>query len=729
MAVVADANSWIVEGPEISLLRQSRLGKMPKENADQVVREARRVLGRCGAPRQRAGSKVGLVVGYVQSGKTLNFTTVCALARDNNFPLVILIVGTKIPLFRQSNERIEQDLQLQTRNDRKWVYLPISLKEAKPTALISSTLDDWRSPVTPPSRRQTILITVMKHHGHLEYLTDTLRAVDLTGVPAIVIDDEGDQAGLNARVNQGNASTTYLRLLGLRNRLPVHTYLQYTATPQAPLLINIIDALSPTFVEVLTPGPGYTGGQTFFQAANLASYTRLIPTSDIAGKQNILSGPTRSLMQALATFFVGVAAGDVIDDAVGNRSMMIHPHQTRTPHQDYKRWACAIQDVWAEQLTSDNPDAETKEDVMRLLRDAYDDLSRTVSNLPSFNELMTRMPRVIRGTAIWEVNARTGTTPEVKWRTKYAHILVGGQAMDRGFTVEGLVVTYMPRGPGEGSADTVQQRARFFGYKAAYLGFCRVWLESDVRDAFVHYVDHEEHMRRQLIAHGSSGNSLRDWRRAFFLDPSLQPTRKSVLDVAYTRGTSGGKWILPEAPHILVEAIDENNSLIDSFLGELKLVADSGHERRTTATRHMYADGVSLKRAYADLLQAVRLADGKDSLFHTAMLLQISAWLDGHPEATCSIYEMRPHHPESKRTRNKADRLDNYLQGANPPKGPTQGSIYSGDRAVRHSSDLTIQIHTFKLAPNKDTGGPEFPRVRIAVVYLPPAMGKHWLVQ
>ncbi len=49
--------------------------------------------------------------------------------------------------------------------------------------------------------------------------------------------------------------------------------------------------------------------------------------------------------------------------------------------------------------------------------------------------------------------------------------------MDRGFTVKGLTVTYMPRGLGEGNADTVQQRARFFGYKESYLGYCRVRLE------------------------------------------------------------------------------------------------------------------------------------------------------------------------------------------------------------------------------------------------------------
>ena len=72
---------------------------------------------------------------------------------------------------------------------------------------------------------------------------------------------------------------------------------------------------------------------------------------------------------------------------------------------------------------------------------------------------------------MWEINTRGNRrTPQINWGQSYSWILVGGQAMDRGFTVEGLTVTYMPRNLGIGNADTVQQRARFFGYKRAFLG-------------------------------------------------------------------------------------------------------------------------------------------------------------------------------------------------------------------------------------------------------------------
>ena len=84
-----------------------------------------------------------------------------------------------------------------------------------------------------------------------------------------------------------------------------------------------------------------------------------------------------------------------------------------------------------------------------------------------------------------------GKTESPDWKD-YSYILVAGQALDRGFTVEGLTVSYMPRGTGVGNADTIQQRARWFGYKEDYLGYCRVYLSVEGEAAYQAYVEHED---------------------------------------------------------------------------------------------------------------------------------------------------------------------------------------------------------------------------------------------
>ena len=89
--------------------------------------------------------------------------------------------------------------------------------------------------------------------------------------------------------------------------------------------------------------------------------------------------------------------------------------------------------------------------------------------------------------------------------------------MDRGFTVEGLTVTYMPRGIGVGNADTVQQRARFFGYKRQLprLLPC-ISGTRNAYHAFQAYVEHEEDIRDQLIAVSRErGEPLDNWKTSF----------------------------------------------------------------------------------------------------------------------------------------------------------------------------------------------------------------------
>ncbi len=137
----------------------------------------------------------------------------------------------------------------------------------------------------------------MKNHRHLNNLVELLQGLDLRSVPSLVIDDEADQAGLNTLVNQNEESRTYQRLLSLRGALPHHTYVQYTATPQAPLLINIIDVLSPRFVEVLDPGREYVGVIDFFQ--NRRALVRTIPDDEIPSPDNQLNGAPESLREAL----------------------------------------------------------------------------------------------------------------------------------------------------------------------------------------------------------------------------------------------------------------------------------------------------------------------------------------------------------------------------------------------------------------------------------------------
>lgn len=718
---------WPVEGHETLELR--RVPTFPQgDEGDRVITEAAAVLRQCLRPDATPPtSRVGLITGYVQSGKTANYIALCALARDNGYPFVIVITGISTNLFAQSTSRIHQGLRIDSRHDRPWLPIAIDTKSAPLDRRIGETLAEWHDQRVRPDQRRTVLITVMKNHRNLDFLTRSLhRVADLNKTNALIIDDEGDQASLNYLAAQNRESTTYRQIADLRNLIPGHTYLQYTATPQAPLLINIIDALSPAFVDVLTPGAQYTGGQTFFAGDH--RYIRTIPPGEIISPQNVVTAPPPSYLQALATFYIGVSAGRIKDGATGNRSMLVHPHQTRQRHDIYFTWAQSLKDLWMSVFNGGGV-PETRTQVNELFEAAYRDLQGTVlpDRLPAWDELRADLPLAIRSTEILEVNAARGATPAVPWRDRYSHILVGGQAMDRGFTVEGLTVTYMPRAAGDGNADTVQQRARFFGYKGGYLGFCRVWLESQVQDLFVSYVEHEEDVRTRLIDAHDAGQDLRQWKRTFFLASTLRPTRRQVITLPYMRGNDGERWIDPKYPHALQEVINANNGLIDGFTAGLTTEEWRVDPRLTDHQKHRVARGVPLQLVFEQLLQELRVADPDDSLRHTALLLQLSYALERSTTLTADIYVMRPGVGSAERTLGDADELLNFYQGANPSAGPTQGSIYPGDRKICDDTALTLQVHTLSLTSVDKNR--TYPRVRIIATHVPRDLGKDWLVQ
>jgi hypothetical protein len=712
---------WVpLQGPEVRGLVDHL--SIDREGKDRLAAEAATILGKCIPPDGVPDSTTGLVLGYVQSGKTLSFTAVAAMARDNGYPMVIVITGIATNLLGQSRGRLETDLRLQT--NRKW-RLFLNPRPVEQEA-VANVLTDWTDPGLPDHRRQTVLITVLKNGTHLRNLVSLLQQLDLTRKPVLVIDDEADQAGLNNQVGRSRESPTYQRLVALRQCLPHHTYLQYTATPQAPLLINLIDTLSPRFAEVLTPGNDYVGGEGFFEEN--PNLVRVILANEIPSQTNQLTEVPPSLIEALKMFFLGVATGFIRgdDQQLGsgrNRSMLVHPSRETPGHGQFYHWIIQIRQQWLEVL---NPQADERERTQFLegFRPAFDDLGQTVRDLPRFDALAKELQYAIRKTEVLQVNARP-ITPQPDWTITYPWILVGGQAMDRGFTVEGLTVTYMPRNMGVGNADTVQQRARFFGYKRAYLGFCRIFLEQGLFQAFQSYVAHERDVRRRLLEH--RGRPLSEWRRAFFLDSSLRPTRRQVLDLDYQQDTFSNRWFWPKMPHGSEELVDANRQMVRTFIGAVSWRDDEGDARRTPDQIHLVAENIPLRRAYEDLLIPLRFTDEYDSQLFTGLLLQIDSHLQATPEASCTVYQMSKS-SERMRSVSDGDEIPTLFQGANYADAAHRDEVYPGDERIRSANGLTIQIHALEVR-QKNRGPIIMSRVPTVAVWVPSSMSRDWLVQ
>lgn len=642
-----------------------------KDAREAVQASAIRVLE--GALESGPGS-TGLVVGRVQSGKTLSYEGVIALARDNGFSLVIVISGISNPLLTQGERRLKTDLG--SADNDGWLFAVPNDKQQSHQQIeqaLQNVQANWSKESTPKAYKQTAIVVLLKHHGGILNLTDLFARVDFNGQRVLIVDDEADQASLNTLVSKGKKSPTYGNLLALRDALPGHYYLQYTATPQAPLLIAIDDALSPNFVRVLEPGSGYTGGDSYFGTSN--KLVKTIGASDIAAADHPNGPPPASLRQAMLEFLVG-AAHVVATGRPKTRSMLVHPSRQRNSHADFVRWINGMKKDWQDKYEHAEEAFPVK--LQAEFQDAWEGLSDTFPDLASFADCWSSLDIVFRNLNIVEVNARQGQTPVINWIPTQSYILVGGQAIDRGFTVEGLTVTYMPRGPGTRTADTVQQRARFFGYKAAYLGLCRVYLESDVRDDFVMYVEHEKDMLKSLREIEEGSESLGEWKRQFLLDNKMKATRASVISIPMIHVKARNRWVADSSPVRrdalpFSEAVACANRVLEGVVWQ--------------NTKFGHRAGYTTLGSALELLVQTSPESLLGEPNFQALLLNLSRLQDDQPgDSVVRVIWMRPEGGRAERQVTKGGGVQ-IFQGRN-------SSGYHGDRdEFDPVAPLTIQLH------------------------------------
>jgi hypothetical protein len=72
-------------------------------------------------------------------------------------------------------------------------------------------------------------------------------------------------------------------------------------------------------------------------------------------------------------------------------------------------------------------------------------------------------------------------------------LVVGGNVLSRGLTIEGLMVSYFLRTAS--AYDTLMQMGRWFGYRPGYLDLSRIWMPEDLQRHFADLATVEEEIR------------------------------------------------------------------------------------------------------------------------------------------------------------------------------------------------------------------------------------------
>ncbi len=645
-----------------------------------------------------------LAVGYVQSGKTMSFTGVTALAKDNGYRVIIYLAGTKNNLLDQTQKRLRKDLI--GKNGANNDYYKI---HSNPTTAdiddIVGNLESIEKPI--------VLIPILKHYDHILKVRQIFNNSEIKELMAnetvIIIDDEADQASLNSygrrnsKYEEDSKSRTYDAILKLRADLPGNTYIQYTATPQANILISMQDLLSPKSHTLLTPGEGYVGGKLFFGKGDNGDLYNgelivEIPEKEVFHKKyNPLTEMPQSLKDALMlhTLAVAIVVKWLKVDGINYLSMMVHPDNTIDWNKTFKEWIDNELRTWRRLMgkSDDNFDKvqmlKRFEELLPLALEHYE-----IEEQPTFEEIKPLIAEVLKSKKVYLVNTDKDAETEIQWDDYKMHILVGAEMLNRGFTVEKLATTYMPRyTKGATNADTIQQRCRFFGYKMDYIKSCRVFLPGNSIANYLNYVKHEEELRSTL----ASCDSLEAAERKVLLSPSLRPTRANVLPIWVVNTRMSGMNALQAFSS--KSTIEQNDELVARFQ------QDHEHDWTIRQDTTQYRTHRWLKLGIDDAIQflgdfnfknwpdAQRKAD-------TIRYLRYLAGASGDDKIDyVYFYQMAFGAPAIERNFDAAERrLAANTQIFAGPSSATDSTNYPGDAKIVGSHEtLTFQLYHIRL--------------------------------
>lgn len=497
------------------------------------------LVGRIPKPGGRDFKCRGLVVGYIQSGKTASMAALIARAADHGYKLVIVFSGLYRDLRAQTQTRFDQEITSATDipeerplvehdpGTPKWGRLTKSGLQGdfEPGTLVLDILD----PKIPK------LAVLKKNVKVLERFIAWLKnsQVNLHDLPALIIDDESDLASINTNYGKVDddgdpidPSKTNLRIRELLTLFPKCTYVGFTATPFANVLIDAgedKDLYPKDFIAVLPEPSGYLGPRQLFglgmQPSDLSPGTekpkldaiRYITQEqqqamDRAAAQGGDCPPL--LSEALLSFVLSSCARLQRGQTDKHFSMLVHySHQTADHNTiagvvrgelDFLK--VALQRPASFKALADSAKTLWEKDFLR----ATKSLPECTKLATDFASVWRFAKTVVDSIEVKVLNYSSPDQLDYSSSVPRRYIVIGGNRLSRGLTLEGLSVSLFLRDAS--TYDTLLQMGRWFGFRPNYHDLTRIYVEAPMADQFAALARIEDDLRADLKKYAQEPN-------------------------------------------------------------------------------------------------------------------------------------------------------------------------------------------------------------------------------
>jgi len=534
-------------------------------------------------PSRREFDSRGLVLGYVQSGKTANFTALMAKAADAGYRFIIVLAGIHDELRQQTQIRIDRELTGHNNLDltgdfvewndfeesKRWYNLTSAgYLDGKETGEFSGKGVNKFGDVFLSRERPAIAI-IKKNVRIMDRLLkwiDNSTVKQRNSVPVLIIDDEADQASVdgNSTKSDTDPTKTNARIRKIIKKFGQTSYVGYTATPFANVFIKYdrenkdlgSDLYPVNYIYALPEPTGYFGTRKIFGDHLDKHFVCRLANPKTERKQLADHGIlTADLITAIYFFIFGISIRNLRGQGEKPMSMMINiDHRVNRMN----RIGESVSEFMDKTLSRHLKDEDLKGALKKYL-ETSSDLNKALQTnnlMPDRSSILKEATRIIKERVI-KVRVLNSSKDD---KLDYAKdpsmkvIAVGGNKLSRGLTLEGLMMTFYLRESKQ--YDTLLQMGRWFGYRKGYEDLVRIFTSDSLWKQFKELAIVELDFRGDISVMVDDGKTPKEFAIGVKQILGLLPTAKNRLGAAKLENNYGGKQIsvtrIPlEYPHIV----------------------------------------------------------------------------------------------------------------------------------------------------------------------------------
>jgi len=484
----------------------------PEEVIRTIDTDTDLVMNNLENPEVESFNRYGMVVGKVQSGKTANYSSLICKSADAGYSFIVVLAGGTNSLRNQTQERLNKafigldmgmpvGVGVGNSNKRK---LPISLT-TKEKDFNKADADRNSQGLNFDNINVPIVIVLKKNTTALRSVIVWLERQyknQIENHSMLLIDDESDYASINYKEEE-DPTIINKRLRKLISLFRKSSYIAYTATPYANIFIDHKaghdelgkDLFPKDFIYALDAPSNYFGPRKIFLDDDEGKH--LIQINDyldeIPIKHDRHHEPPKlpnSLFEAIRLFIINISIRNLRGQGGKHNSMLVHVTRFTNVH---KIIAFHIETYLNHLHNEINAygmlsNALNQSEKIRDIRGTFE--LHCCDSEFAWDDVLESICKTINSIVVREVHQSTAVPLEYRDDTSTNAIVVGGTSLSRGYTLEGLSISYFLRSTV--FYDTLMQMGRWFGYRDGYEDLCKVFLPTHIKEHFSTIIDATE---------------------------------------------------------------------------------------------------------------------------------------------------------------------------------------------------------------------------------------------